>query len=79
MEILKPAVGSEDLGFAAAIGKFDSLLDTLGNERPLDPRAPVFNEEDENDDDNSFTSLSWESSSSKSVLNLLKARHGCHR
>lgn len=33
VKVLKPAVGEDELGFAAALGQFDSLIDTLANER----------------------------------------------
>jgi len=32
VQVLPPAVGSMSLGFAAAIGEFDTLIDTLGDE-----------------------------------------------
>lgn len=89
---MKPGVGSDKVGFAEHVGKFDSLLDTLNNERPLDTsvtrwrqdtegntdaRLEEAAEEEEGEEEDSFALTPPESP--RSVLNLLKTRHGCHR
>jgi len=33
VNVMKPAVGEDELGFSTAVGQFDSLIDTIGNER----------------------------------------------
>ena len=90
MEIVGPAVGVDGTGFSEYMGQFDALLDTIGNERPLDPLTyrPIINvdadkgskdgdgDDDDDDKNNSFSLFSNESSNS--VLNLLKSRHNCH-
>jgi hypothetical protein len=32
VNVLKPAVGSEEIGFSSHVGEFDSLVDTINNE-----------------------------------------------
>lgn len=80
VEILKPAMGSDGIGFSEYVGQFDSLLDTISNERPLnsDPRPSleIDEEDDAGDADDPLASFSL--ASSRSVLNLLKSRHNCH-
>jgi len=85
VEIVKPAVGGNGIGFAAHVGKFDSLLDTISNERPMnsvnrqtsDNNTDYYDiDNDDTDSDTSFPSFSLESS--KSVLSLLSSRHNCH-
>ena len=64
VDILKPGVGSDDIGFTSHIGEFDSMVDTIGNE--LRSKELLYD-----DDDLSF------SFGSSSTLGLLKARHNC--
>jgi hypothetical protein len=77
VEIVKPAVGSDGIGFAEYVGTFDSLLDTISNERSVNGRPTL---EDGDDDDADENDRLWSSSlnSPKSVLSLLKTRHSCH-
>jgi len=45
VRVLPPVVGSQQLGFASAVGSFDSILDTLYNERdPLDNLPYLYQE-----------------------------------
>lgn len=67
VDVLKPAVGSEEIGFAAHVGEFDSLLDTLHNERPADFYLDL-----KDDDDESVLSFGV-----GGTLGLLKSRHNC--
>jgi thiol-disulfide isomerase/thioredoxin len=69
--VIKPTVGSSDTGFASHIGQFDSLVDTIGNERSasLTLDDPLI-DEDYDDIGISFGA---------SVLQLLKTRHNCHK
>lgn len=90
VDILKPAVGDSGIGFAAHIGSFNSLLDTISNERPLTTSPMAFGlrdtaadeEEDDDEDDPPFYSLDDPFASPAlgapgSVLDLLRARHNC--
>ena len=45
IEILPPSVGSLSLGFALAIGEFDTLIDTLGDQMGLGRTRTVLDEE----------------------------------
>ncbi len=83
VETLKPAVGVNGIGFAAHVGQFDSLLDTISNERPFNPfegrkleAAEDLEAVEKDINDGLFASVPLESS--KSVLGLLKSRHNCH-
>lgn len=67
VEILPPAVGEEEVGFATHIGEFDSLLDTADDERP-NKRFAV------NDDDEEDPAMSR-----GTTLRLLQQRHKCDR
>jgi hypothetical protein len=79
-------VGSDGTGFSEYVGQFDSLLDTISNELPLNSLSRRFSDtdddeeddddNDDDDDDNPFSSISVESP--RSVVNLLKSRHNCH-
>lgn len=69
VDILKPSVGSSGTGFSSHLGHFDSLLDTICDERPSKTISLL---DDEYDDDDSFAL------GSSSVLELLKSRHNCH-
>jgi hypothetical protein len=65
VDIMKPAVGKSNEGFASSIGRFDALLDTTHDERPawiLNGKRLDMNEEDFG-----------------GVMRLLKSRHGCNR
>jgi thiol-disulfide isomerase/thioredoxin len=64
-------VGSSDTGFASHLGQFDSLVDTIGNERSasLSLDDPLI-DEDYDDIGISFGA---------SVLQLLKTRHNCYK
>lgn len=64
MDVLKPAIGSEDIGFSTHVGEFDSLVDTLSNEMRSNRNV------DYDDDD---------TSTGGSTLGLLKTEHNCHR
>jgi hypothetical protein len=68
VQILPPAVGDDEIGFASFVGDFDTLLDTAEDERPS--RLPIGrSDEDEND-----TMLGM-----GTTLRLLKQRHNCER
>lgn len=67
--VTDPAMGSRDVGFAEALGTFDAVLDTIGDEQR---RWPKGNRDDDIDDDDDRGS-----SSSSSVLGLLQQRHSC--
>jgi hypothetical protein len=75
VEIIKPAVGSDGIGFAEYIGTFDSLLDTISNERSVDDRLTLGDDDDDGEND-PFVSVGL--TGTKSVLGLLKTRHSCH-
>mmetsp|Transcript_26388 Transcript_26388/g.61813 ORF Transcript_26388/g.61813 Transcript_26388/m.61813 type:complete len:610 (+) Transcript_26388:218-2047(+) len=66
LNIIKPAVGDTELGFASYLGEFDSLVDTIGNER-TSLRQDSF--EDEGD---GMMSLG------QSTLQMLRSRHKCY-
>lgn len=68
VEVLKPAVGKSKVGFSSHVGKFEAVLDTIGDERPS---ASFFMNNDDDDDDNI-------SKSGTSILGLLKSRHNCN-
>ena len=82
-------MGDSGIGFAAHIGSFNSLLDTISNERPLTTSPVAFGwdddesgaDEDEEDDppfyslDDPFASPAL--GAPGSVLDLLRARHKC--
>ena len=61
-------MGDQKIGFAEHVGKFDSLLDTLGDEG-----IPTSAFESDDGVNNSFLSFSG------STLELLKSRHDCRR
>jgi hypothetical protein len=65
VDILKPAVGSANVGFSSHVGQFDSLLDTVSDESPS---RSMF---DDDDDDGPFYSMGG------TVTELLKSRHNC--
>ena len=62
---MKPAVGSDDTGFSSHVGDFDSLLDTISNERPSNAFLDL--------DDDSY------GVSGSRTLSLLESRHNCHK
>eukprot|EP00536_Pseudo-nitzschia_multiseries_P016715 jgi/Psemu1/263824/estExt_Genewise1Plus.C_12080013 len=66
LEILKPAVGDSELGFASYVGDFDSLVDTIGNERTS------FGQDSFEGEGSDFMSLG------ESTLQMLKSRHKCY-
>lgn len=75
VEVMSPAIGDDDLGFASFVGKFESLLDTAQNERPSRrPFIATDDDEDNDDDDDDNTSMHG-----NMVLRLLKERHSCER
>jgi hypothetical protein len=65
VDIMKPAIGKSNEGFASAIGRFDALLDTTHDERP----AWIFNGKRLDTNEEDFGG----------VIRLLKSRHGCNR
>ena len=71
IQVVPPAIGDDDTGFASYIGEFDALLDTAQNERPS--RRGMFTTSDD-DDDGTTTDMG-----SSMVLKLLKDRHKCER
>ena len=74
VEILPPAMpdGKDDeIGFAAYVGDFDVLLDTVHDERPS--RLPQINDNDDNDNDNDAMM------GMGTTLRLLRQRHQCER
>lgn len=85
VDILKPAVGDAQIGFAQHIGSFNSLLDTIGNERPLNTSPVTLFEnaiDGEEEDELPFYSLDDPFASPTlgapgSVLDLLRSRHEC--
>jgi thiol-disulfide isomerase/thioredoxin len=71
VQVIKPMVDSSDTGFCSHLGQFDSLVDTIGNERSSSLSVnDAINDEDFNDIGISFGS---------SVLQLLKTRHNCQK
>lgn len=88
IEILKPEIGKNQVGFAAHIGNFSALLDTISNERPLITSPVAITGEDgggtndDAEDDPPFYSLNDPFASPAlgapgSVLDLLRSRHKC--
>ncbi|KAG7348402.1 thioredoxin [Nitzschia inconspicua] len=69
IQVITPAIGSSDVGFSAHVGQFDSLVDTIGNERSssLSMDDPI--------GDNDFYDIGL--SFGSSVLQLLRNRHNC--
>lgn len=63
VEIIAPAVGDDEIGFASFVGDFDSLLDTADDERPS--RRPMVQDGDE------------DRMGLGTTLRLLKERHNC--
>eukprot|EP00980_Cylindrotheca_fusiformis_P019384 scaffold6661_cov109-Cylindrotheca_fusiformis.AAC.4 len=68
VDVLKPAVGPEEIGFAAHVGDFDSLVDTLNNEMRSNRN---FEDDDDYDDENFRIG--------GSTISLLKKNHNCQR
>ena len=64
IEILPPNVGKMSLGFASAIGEFDVLIDTLGDELGMGRSPSILNNMDHVDDSSRF-------------LQQLQELHGC--
>ena len=78
VRVLPPVVGSQQLGFASAVGSFDSILDTLYNERdPLDNLPSLSREESDDEDSAKDYSDSAQNMRSSSILTLLRTRHNC--
>lgn len=72
VQILKPAVGEDEIGFSSYIGEFDSLVDTISNElKGSDFMMTSSNDEDDEDD--------LEAPFGSSILGLLKSRHNCQK
>lgn len=65
VESLDPGVGELEVGFAAHIGEFDSLVDTISDETGGRAEAPIC-------DDNDVSDRPY-----SAVLALLKSRHNC--
>jgi hypothetical protein len=66
-------VGSSKNGFSSHVGQFDSLLDTLSDERP----STSFLDLEDEDEDEETDSPSYVFGGS--TLGLLKSRHNCHK
>lgn len=64
LRVIKPAIGESELGFASHLGEFDSLVDTIGNERTSSVSSSF-------DDDGVM-------SAGESTLQMLKSRHKCY-
>lgn len=67
INISKPAVGKMQLGFAAVLGKFDTLVDCLTDEVKIDNSLEQFG-----------TGPSDATSDASTVIRELKLQHGCH-
>jgi thiol-disulfide isomerase/thioredoxin len=72
VEVVKPVVGSTEKGFAAHVGQFDALVDTVGNERSVGLTYDESNSNYNYDDDDV-------GGGGGSVLQLLKTRHNCYK
>ena len=70
IEIMSPAVGAMSLGFALAIGEFDILIDTLGDEMGKG-RARTLITNNNNDDNGYYYNIG------QSSLQQWKELHGC--
>ena len=68
VEVMPPAVGELELGFAAVVGEFDSLLDTMSDEAKLSGRTRI------DDDNDPFGGIA-----STRVVTELKKQHKCNR
>lgn len=71
VQVLPPAVGDDEIGFASFVGEFDSLLDTAEDERP----SKGFIQEDEDDDNDNNDNMLGRGT----TLRLLKQKHNCDR
>eukprot|EP00978_Attheya_sp_CCMP212_P001364 scaffold2856_cov47-Attheya_sp.AAC.1 len=79
VEVMGPSVGELELGFAAALGEFDCLVDTLGDEaKSGEPLPQLMNYDDDNDNDEEDED-DWMRGAMGGVIDLLKRRHNCHR
>lgn len=67
LQIMKPAIGESESGFASHLGEFDSLVDTIGNERT----STVGSNFDEDEDDDML-------SLGDSTLQMLRSQHKCY-
>ena len=70
MNIIKPAVGDSETAFSSHLGQFDSLVDTIGNER----LSSYLDFDDDNDDEYGGDGTSF----GGSTLNLLRNQHNCN-
>ncbi len=71
IEIMSPAVGSLSLGFTLAIGEFDILIDTLGDEMGKGRARTLITNNNNNDDDGYYYDIG------QSSLQQWKELHGC--
>jgi len=71
VSIIPPAVGDLSLGFASALGTFNCLVDTLGDESDV---IEAFD-----DDSNDVMYEGSKGGDDKSVIGLLRKQHGCER
>ena len=73
--------GRQQQGFAAHIGQFDALVDTIGNEQSTMLLSLDVEDGDgrSDDDDDNFFPMAAETSFGGSVLQLLKTRHSCSK
>ena len=91
VNILPPAVGKLQLGFASVLGQFDALVDTITDEAKVGAVAFDSNindydgddEEEGNDDDETsdwdYLSDAAKDNVASAVVNELKKQHGCDR
>jgi hypothetical protein len=70
VNVLKPAIGSEEIGFSSHVGDFDTLVDTINNEMRFN--NPIMDDDDDDDEYHNF-------GMGGSTLDLLKSQHNCHR
>mmetsp|Transcript_26918 Transcript_26918/g.30143 ORF Transcript_26918/g.30143 Transcript_26918/m.30143 type:complete len:600 (+) Transcript_26918:118-1917(+) len=70
LQVIKPAIGDSETGFSSHLGQFDSIVDTIGNERVSS--SQYF------DDDDGYSAIS-STSLGESTLQMLKSRHQCDK
>jgi thiol-disulfide isomerase/thioredoxin len=73
VQVIRPSLGCDDIGFSSHVGQFDSLVDTLGNEQSLG----LSMDDDLVSNDEGFYDIGH--SFGPSVLQLLKTQHHCNK
>jgi len=73
IQVMTPATGELELGFAEVIGEFDTLVDTMTDEARLSEKNRPMDVDDDDDD------FMLHIGGGNGVLSLLKQRHQCHR